>query len=77
MVQGDVIPVVAAGLVAGLVTAVLATRLIAGLLHDVGATDPAVLGGVTALLAVVAWLASWVPARRTTKVDPMATMRGE
>jgi putative ABC transport system permease protein len=77
MVQGDVVPVVGAGLVVGLVAAVLATRLIDGLLHDVGPADPAVLGAVTALLAVVAWLASWVPARRTTKVDPMATMRGE
>jgi putative ABC transport system permease protein len=77
MIQRDVLPVVIAGLAAGLVTAVLATRLIAGLLHDVGAADPAVLAAVTALLAAVAWLASWVPARRTTRVDPMATMRGE
>jgi putative ABC transport system permease protein len=67
--------VVIVGLAAGLVTAVLATRLIAGLLHDVGPTDAAVFGAVTALLAAVAWLASWIPARRTTRVDPMAAIR--
>jgi putative ABC transport system permease protein len=52
-------------------------RLIRGLLFDVSATDPITLGAVAAGLLGVALLASYIPARRATRVDPMVALRGE
>jgi len=63
------------GLVVGLAGALAATRLMSSLLFGVSATDPTTLGLVSALIAGVAALACWVPARRATKVDPMAALR--
>ncbi len=67
----------AAGVAVGLVSALLATRLLAGLLYGVGTRDPVTFVAVPVLLLGVAALASYVPARRTTRVDPMIVMRAE
>lgn len=68
---------VAAGLVLGLAGAVLFNRLLSRMLFDVSAADPLAYGGVVALLLLVALLASWLPARRAAKVDPVVALRSE
>jgi ABC-type antimicrobial peptide transport system permease subunit len=59
----------------GSVAALALTRLLWDLLFEVSPTDPATFVTVAALVAVVAGLASWVPARRATRIDPASTIR--
>ena len=65
------------GLAAGLVLSLLATRLLGSLLYEVSATDPLTFAAVPVLLAAVALAASWLPARRATRVDPVRALRSE
>jgi predicted permease len=65
------------GSLLGLVGALAAGRLVSPLLYGVSQNDPVTFVGVTLLLAVVAMLASWLPARRAAKVDPMVALRHE
>jgi ABC-type antimicrobial peptide transport system permease subunit len=66
-----------AGIAIGLVGAFGVTRLIQSLLIDVSSTDLLSFVGVTLFLAAVALLASYVPARRATRVDPLTALRSE
>jgi len=65
------------GLLLGFAGAFGLTRLLANLLFGVGERDPMTLGTVAALLAFVALLACYIPARRATRVDPMVALRYE
>ncbi len=73
--QGMVL--VLAGVGIGLALALAMTRFIRGLLFGMSATDPMTFAGVAALLALVALVACYVPARRASKVDPKVALRCE
>ena len=66
-----------AGLIVGLLGAAALTRVMASLLFGVSATDLATFAAVPAILAASALLASWLPARRATRVDPVVALREE
>jgi putative ABC transport system permease protein len=65
------------GLALGVVLSLLLGRLMSSLLFGVSARDPLTFVAVTALLAFVALLACYLPARRATRVDPMVALRCE
>jgi predicted permease len=77
LVLGEGLFVIAVGLALGLLCAAAATRVIAGFLYGVGATDPVTFAGVPLLLGFIALGASYIPARRATKVDPLVALRYE
>jgi len=77
MVVGASMAWAVAGIFLGIIGAVLATRLLMGLLYDVSPGDPLVLICVSGLLVFVALIASGIPARRATLVDPMIALRNE
>ena len=66
-----------AGVAVGLGCALLASRVMTGLLFEVSATDPWTFCGVALLMALVALLASYLPARRASRVDPIEALRAE
>jgi len=61
----------------GIAASLGVTRLVSSLLFGVGATDPITFAGVAVLLAVVALLASYLPARRAMRFDPNTALRYE
>jgi putative ABC transport system permease protein len=77
LVMGDAMVLSGIGIGLGLVGAVAFTRLMAGLLFGVSTTDPLTFISVPGTIAAVALVASYLPARRATRVDPIAAVRYE
>jgi putative ABC transport system permease protein len=77
MVIGQGSQMALAGIVVGIVAGLLLTRLMGKMLFGVSATDPWTFAAVALLLAGVSLLASYVPARRAMRVDPVVALRYE
>jgi putative ABC transport system permease protein len=77
LVLGEGVRVAALGVLIGIAASLAITRLISTLLIGISATDPLTFVAVAALLSAVALLASYVPARRATRVDPLIALRYE
>ena len=77
MVLGESALLVAAGAAIGLSVTLFATRLIASRLFAVGPADPATIGGAVLAMIAVAAAAGWIPARRSSRVDPVSALRME
>jgi ABC-type antimicrobial peptide transport system permease subunit len=68
---------VGSGLLVGLVVAAALSQLLSRLLYGVPALDPLTFVGVPVVLGIVALAASWIPARRVTKISPVGALRSE
>jgi ABC-type antimicrobial peptide transport system permease subunit len=77
MVVGRGLKLAGLGVVVGLIGALALTRLMQGVLYGVTATDPLTFFGVAVALLGVAAFASWLPALRATRVDPLVALRSE
>jgi len=77
MVLGRGLRIVGIATVLGVVAAAGAARLLRNMLYGVSTTDLVTFAGVPLVLAAVAFLACWVPARRAARVDPMVALRTE
>jgi putative ABC transport system permease protein len=77
MVIGEGFKLIVTGLALGLASAFALNRFIASQLFGVTATDPLTYAGVAVLLAIVAMVACYIPARRAARVDPMIALRRE
>jgi predicted permease len=77
MVLREVLLLATAGAVVGIAAALAASSVVRGLLFGLTPTDPMTVLGATVVLIVVAVLAGYVPARRATRIDPMAALRVE
>jgi ABC-type antimicrobial peptide transport system permease subunit len=77
MVLGQGLLTIVIGAEIGLIGSLLLTRTLRSLLFEVSPNDPLTLAGVTLLLLLVAMLASYIPARRATRADPMVALRHE
>jgi putative ABC transport system permease protein len=77
LVLGHALALTGAGLAAGMIATVALTRLMSGVIYGVRPLDPLTFAVVPALLALVALAASYVPARRAAKVDPIVALRAD
>lgn len=77
MILRESFAMVAAGLALGLLLAFGAGKIVSSILFDVSSTDPFAFTLAPAVLAIAALLATWLPARRATKISPIAALRTE
>jgi len=77
LVVGEGLRLSAAGMVTGIAGALAATRVMASLLVGVNPTDPITFAAIALLFAAIAVTASWLPAHRASRLDPMVAIREE
>jgi ABC-type antimicrobial peptide transport system permease subunit len=77
MVVGQGVRLGAIGVLLGVAGAVAVTRVLEGLLYGVPGTDPVALAAAGTIILAAALFASWAPARRAARVDPMVALRQE
>jgi ABC-type antimicrobial peptide transport system permease subunit len=77
LVLREALVLVVIGLVVGVLASLAATRAAETLLYELKSNDPLTIAGATLLLAAVALLAGYLPARRASRVDPMIALREE
>jgi putative ABC transport system permease protein len=77
LVVGAAARLAAIGLVAGVALALALGRGLQALLFGIGAADPVTVAGVLAMVALVALVSSYLPARRLSRVDPVTALRSE
>jgi predicted permease len=77
MIVGRGLRLAGLGVAIGLAASLVLTRLMQGVLYGVTPTDPITFGGVALALLAVAAFASWLPALRATRVDPLVALRSE
>jgi ABC-type antimicrobial peptide transport system permease subunit len=75
LVLGQGAVLTASGTMAGVVLALASSRWMSSLLFEVSPTDPVTFGVVVLLVVVVAVVATWIPARRAMRIDPLASMK--
>jgi putative ABC transport system permease protein len=77
LLVGESLMRVAIGVVLGLAIALVASRALVSMLYGVQRWDPLTFAGTALLLGFVALVATWLPARRATRVDPVEALRTE
>jgi ABC-type antimicrobial peptide transport system permease subunit len=77
MILREGLAMVAAGLAVGLLLAFATGKIVSSILFEVSSTDPFAFAIAPAVLMIAALLATWLPARRATKISPMAALRTE
>jgi putative ABC transport system permease protein len=77
LVVGEGVALVGAGAALGVAGALVCTRVLQSLLFDLSPSDPTVYVGIVMLLGAAATAASWVPARRASRVDPVVALRAD
>jgi putative ABC transport system permease protein len=75
MIVGHGLVLALLGIGIGLIASFALTRLMKGLLFGISATDPITFVAISLLLTLIGLVASWIPARRATKVDPLEALR--
>jgi len=77
LVLGRGLRVIAVAIAVGTIAAAVAARLLQSQLYGVGAADPVTFIAVAVLLTIVALVATYIPARRAARIDPMIALRSE
>jgi predicted permease len=77
MIMGEGVVMLASGLGVGLLLAIATAKILSGILYEVSALDPVAFTVAPLMLAVAAVIATWLPARRATQVNPIQALRTE